>query len=161
MGEDKTDVGVSLVVTTPDRLPELASLIHDECFCLDEVKYDQEQRTLEIPYRRIFHDAPRRLIRNWLVYKVFEVDVRRAILTFHDVDGFEVSDGSHIGEYSFNDLAYDGPRSTLTVLCCEDCSLRLRVSGLLIETHDIETRGKATISYLFGVIESNSSRVYD
>jgi len=151
----------SVKATSLEQLDELLGLIHDEHFDLDEVQYRPDLRVVEIPYRRIFHNGPSRLIRNWLFYQVKEVDVVRAKMRIHYVNEYEVHDPAQIGTYSFNTVEFEEAASTLVVQCNEELELRMKVSGLLIDSEDLEVRGKSRISYLLGVIQSYYGRVYD
>ena len=151
----------SLQITSPDQFGQLLDLIHDEYFEVDEIQYHSERAVVEIPFRRIFHDSPRRTIRNWLFYRVVEVDVVRARMRVQNVDEYEVYDPEQIGTYSFNAARYNQDASFLTLQCEPNLELRMKVSELLIDCEDLEVRGKSRISYLFGAIEGSSGKVYE
>ena len=55
-----------VVVTSADALDSVIGLIHDERFELDDVSFAKDQGVVTIPYRRMFHGSPGRLVRNWL-----------------------------------------------------------------------------------------------
>ena len=147
-----------LVVTRADDLGSLIGLIHDEYFDLDDVSFFKERGLVTIPYRRIFHGHSCRMIRNWLIYRTYEVDVIRSVLTIRNVEEYTFDDRSHIGTYSFNTVSYD--KGALLIKCCEDLDLRMVVSKIEIESRDLEIRGKARITH--GLLwSSNNSKVYD
>ena len=150
-----------LVVTDPSQFDELLCMIHDEFFDLDEVRYNNEQCVLEIPYRRVFHQGPSRIVRQWIIYSVREKDVLRSRLRIHGVKEYEVQDLAQIHTYSINTIDYDPEASQLLVHCDPDLKLRILVNELKIESQDLECNGKARISYLFFLIESYSGKVYD
>ena len=147
-----------VVVTNADHLECIVGLIHDEFFELDDVCFSKDQGVVSIPYRRMFHGHPGRLIHNWLIYRRYEVDVIHSMLTIRNVKEYTINDKSHIGTYSFNTISYDN--GALRIKCCEDLDLRLFVSGVEIENHDLEVKGKARISKLFSM-ESYTGKVYD
>ena len=146
------------VITNPEHLESIVALIHDEFFVLDDVSFSKDEGIVHIPYRRILHNHPGKLVRNWIISKTYEVDVIRSELTFYNVREYTINDRSHIGTYSFNTiLYYDG---VLTIKCCEDINLRMLVSNVKIENRDLEIKGKARISRsIFWA--SNNSKVYD
>jgi hypothetical protein len=150
-----------LELTDPCQFDELLCMIHDEFFDLDEVRYFNEQCVLEIPYRRVFHNGPSRIVRQWIIYTVREKDVIRSRLRIHGVKGYEVQDLAQINTYSFNTIEYDPHASELTVRCDPDLKLIIQVSELQIESQDLEVKGKSRISYLCFLIESYSGKVYD
>lgn len=141
------------------ELNSLNDVIHDEYFCLNDVK--QDKNTLEVPFRRIFHYYnPPQIIKRGLLSKIGEIDVLRCALTINNVEKYEVVDRSRIGTYSFNAVEYDDKSRMLKFHTSEDCDLNVAVSGISIEYREIEYRGKARIRYwLFG--ESNDSKVYE
>ncbi len=151
----------SIVVTDPRQLDELLCTIHDEFFELDEVRYHPEQGTLDIPYRRVFHDGPARTVRQWIIYTVKEKDVIRSRIRIYDVEEYEVQDLARINTYSFNTLQYDSNTSEIIIWCDPKLRLRVRVSEFKIESQDLEVNGKTRIAYLFFVMESYSGKVYD
>ena len=158
MGDQDIIQESPLRVTSASQLEELNSLIHDEYFDLDDVRFHKDQKIVEIPYRRIFHDGPSRLIRSWFIFKTVEVDVIRALLTIRNVEEYTFKDSAGIGTFSFNTISHDG--TTLLFECCEPLELRIVVSQIDIESRDIETRSKARITHgLFW--SSSSSKIYD
>ena len=154
---------ISLKVTNPKEIGKLTSLIHDEYFEVNDVKYRLEQGTVEIPYHRIFHNGPRRTVRDWLFYKVQEVDVIRSKMLIHHVEEFTVDDPDKVqitrGTLAFSGVVYDPGNSTLWVESDTNLELTMKISHILIESQDLEIRGKSRISFFF-FIESTSGRVY-
>lgn len=150
---------VPLVVTSADDLDCMNGHIHDEYLELDDVSFSKDKAVVTIPYRRIFHGHPGRLIRNWLILKTYEVDVIRSILTISNVQEFEIDDKSHVGAYSFNTMSNDN--GILLIKCNEDCDLRMVVNKLEVESRDLEVKGKARITHgVFGFGDMYTSRVY-
>lgn len=142
-----------LVIRSADALDSIITLIHDKYFELDDVSFSKEQGIVTIPYRRMFHGGPGRLVRNWLICRTYEVDVIRAMLTIRNVEGYEVDDRSRIGTYSFNTVSCDN--NILEIKCCENCSLRMVTPKIEIESRDLEIRGKSCITH--GLLWSASS----
>lgn len=145
-------------VTSAKAFDSIIGLLHDEHFELDDVSFSEEQAVVTIPYRRMFHKKPGRLIRNWIIFRTYEFDVIRSILTIRNVQEYEVDDRSHIGTYSFNTILYD--KGSLLIKCCEDCDLRLVTSKIEIESHDVEIKGKSRITH--GILwEASTGHVYE
>ncbi len=161
MTKEKTVELASLQIISPQQFGQLLDLVHDEFFDLDEIQYHSEQDMVEIPFRRIFHNGPARTIRNWLFYAVMEVDVIRARMRVHNVDEYEVHDRARMGTYSFNTARYNQDTSLLIFQCEPNLELRMKVSKFLIDCEDLEVRGKSRVSYLFGVMDWSSGKVYE
>jgi len=147
-----------VVVTSADGLDSVIGLTHDEHFDMDDVSFSKEQGVVRIPYRRMFHGHPGRLIRNWLICRTYELDVIRSILTIRNVEEYHVDDRSHIGPYSFNTMSY--ANGSLLIKCCEDCDLRMVTRKLEIESRDVEVRGKSRVTYVF-LLELSTGNVYE
>lgn len=147
-----------LRITEARQLEDLNGLIHDEFFELDDVRFQKDRKIVEIPYRRIFYDGPRRLVRNWFIFKTVEVDVIRALLTVRNVQEYTYKDSARIGTFSFNTVTYDG--TVLLFECCEPLQLRMFVSKLDVESQDTGVRGKARITQGF-LWDSYSGKVYE
>ncbi len=149
-----------IVATTANDLLSIADRLHDEYFDVDEIAWDEKARTLDIPFRRIFHDGPSRRIKNRLIYWVDEVDVLRCSLRFLDVVTYTLDDRTNIGALSLNRFHYDEKRGVVTLECCEECGFSIRVDGLRAEYREMGYRGKARITR--GICwDSNSSQVYE
>jgi len=159
--QEKNIEFISLKVTNPQEIGKLIDLIHDEYFEVNDIEYHRQQGVVEIPYRRLFHNGPRRIVHNWLFYIVQEVDVIRAEMRIHHVEEFKVNDPDKIDTYSFNDVDYDPDSSTLLLDSNTNLELRMKVSHILIESQDLEIRGKSKISKFFVFAEYTSGRVYD
>lgn len=147
-----------LVVTSTEGLDKLIGQVHDEFFILDDIKYDKDQQIVEIPYRRMFHGGPYRIIRNILGIKRIEIELIRSLLIIRNVKDYYYNDRSKIGTYSFNTIEYDG--TNLRIICCEDLELNMVVSEIKIESHDIAVRGKTRLTKGW-FWESSTGRVYE
>jgi len=147
-----------LKVIRAEDLECLVDLIHDEYFDLDDVSFSEGDGTVTIPYRRVFHGHPGRLIRKWLLWRTHEVDVIRSVLTIRNVQHYEPDDRSCIGTYSFNTVSYES--GTLLIACDPNLDLRVVVPKIIIESRDLEIRGRARITHgLFW--EANTSKAYE
>lgn len=144
-----------LQVTTLEDIKALNNLIHDEWFDLDSVQFSPDQGQVTLPYRRKFHGNPARTVRNWLIYKIKEVDLIQAQLRVFNVLDFSIDDQENLNTYSFNLAEYDPDTSTLNIYCTPGLKLRMEISAIHIESQDLEISGTAKISYLFGLIESD------
>jgi hypothetical protein len=144
-----------LQVTTLEDINTLNKLIHDEWFDLDGIQFDPYQGLVTLPYRRKFHGGPARTVRNWLIYKIKEVDLIHAQLRVFNVEDFIVDGQENLSTDAFNIAEFNPISSTLIFHCCLGLKLRMTVSTLHIESQDLKIRGTARISYLFGLIESD------
>ncbi len=149
-----------IIATNTDELHQVGERIHDEHFDPEEVRHNEKAGTLDIPFRRIFHDGPRRMVKNRLIYRVDEVDVLRCSLRFLNVITYRLDDRTRIGSLSLNRFLWDEKRGLLTLQCCEDCGFSIHMSELHAEYREIEYRGKARITNGF-FWDCNSSEVYD
>jgi len=147
-----------LRVTESGDLKSVEDLIHDEHLELERVLYTKSQGRVTIPYWRMFHGKRGRLIKNWLIYRLYEVDVIKSILSISNVQDFQVDDRSRIGTYSFNSISFNN--GALIITCGEDCALNIDVTELDIESRDIEVRGKARVSH-FLFLNSYTDRIYE
>ncbi len=143
-----------------EELHLIGERLHDEYFDVKDVLFDEGSESLEIPFRRIWHDGPRRVIKNRLIYRVEEVDVLRCSLYFRNVTGYECKDRAHIGTYSFSRFQYDKVRKMLIIHANLDCVIEISMNEIDAEYREIEYRGNARITIgLFW--DLNSSKVYE
>lgn len=148
----------TLKVKSPDQINDLNHLIHDEWFDIEHIQIDTENKKVILPYRRKFHSGPRKTVRNWLIYTLKEMDVIKSELRIHNVNDCKVKDDAKIGRYTFNIAEYDVIKSIVLIHCEPDLRIKIDVSDLQIESEDIELAGKAKISYLFGIIETDKAK---
>ena len=144
-----------LKVETPEHFNDLNDLIHDEWFDVDQIKFDQKNKKVILPYRRKFHAGPAKTIRNMLIYTIKEKDVIRSELRIHNVIDYKISDPEQLGRYTFNVAEYDSSDSKLVIYGVPNLKIHFIVSDLLIKSEDIKISGKTKISYLFGIIEGD------
>lgn len=158
METDKYIKKEPLVITSTDHLDELIDLMHDEFFELNDVKHDKDKQSIEIPYRRRFHKGPFRIIRKFIGIKRIEVELIRSLLIIKNVKDYHYDDRSRIGTYSFNTIKYHD--NNLQIICCEDLELNIVVSGIEIESRDIEVKGKSRVTKGW-FWESYTGQVYE
>ena len=149
----------NLNIKSSDEVVSLNQFLHDEHVVLSDIKYDSN--TLEIPFRRMFHyNTPPRIIKNYLLYKIGEVDLLRCRLRIHKVKKYEIRDKAKIGDYSFDGIEYDLSQRSLKIVLHEDCIINIDVDDILIEYSELEFKGKGRITYgLFW--ESSDSKIYE
>ena len=141
-----------------NQIDQILDIIHDEYFNSKDIDYSKNDKVLTIPFRRIFHQGPRKTIKNYLIYKVQEVDVIRSILTIKNVSNFNVIDKEKIGDYSFNEIKVSNNR--MDIICEPNFEMILEMTNIDVESVDIELKGKARISYFLFFMESNSLKSY-
>jgi len=145
----------TLEVKSSDQINDLNHLIHDEWFDIDHIQIDTKNKKVVLPYRRKFHEGPKKTIRNWIFYTLKETDVIRSELRIHNVNACNINDDAQIGRYTFNIVEYDEYNSQVLIHSEPNLKIKIDVSELQIESEDIELAGRARISYLLGIIESD------
>ena len=130
-------------INNPDCISEILDLIHDEYFDLEKVCYLSEEKRVEIPYCRVWHEGPRKVLRNFLIHQTHEVDVVQSVLIIRKVTNYEFIDNAKIGIYSFNTIEFSG--NNLLLKCCEPLELRFELEDIDIESIDKEIRGTAKV----------------
>jgi hypothetical protein len=135
----------SVDVSNPSGLSQLDGLLHDEYVDLEEISYDEAGGILDIPFRRIWHNGRRRIIKNRFFYRIEEIDILRGSLRFLNVISFHVNDPERIGRYTFNYFRYDDVRELITVYCDPNCELSIGVHGIHAQYRELEYRGKSRI----------------
>ena len=155
--KDKIIQFKTLEVKSTDQINDLNHLIHDEWFDIDHIQIDSKNNIVTLPYRRKFHEGPKKTIRNWIIYTLKETDVIRSELRIHNVKHCNIGGDTKIGRYTFNIAEYDEINSRVLIHCEPNLKIKVDVTELLIGGEDIELAGKARISYLFGIIESDKA----
>jgi hypothetical protein len=127
-------------------LGELAGLIHDEEFEVADVVFDSNLGVVTIPFRRIFHGGPERVVRRTLFCVKKEVDIVRALICIKHVTAARTIDTEKIGTYTFESVAFDPAASQLVFRAGPKLELRFDVSCLQLEYEETQFAGKALIT---------------
>lgn len=135
-----------VAVTSAAGLSELTGLIHDEEFEVADVAFDSRLGVASIPFRRIFHGGPERVVRKTLFSRKREVEVLRAVIRIRHATDAKTVDTEKIGTYTFEEVAFESATSQLVFKACPKLELRFRVSTVEIEYEEIEFAGKALIT---------------
>ncbi len=150
----------SMDVSTWDGLQSLGERLYDECFDVDTMCYDEQTCTVDIPFLRIWHGGPRRVVKNRLIYRVEEVDVLRCSLRFLDVVRYTLQDPERIGAYTFEGFRRDEGQGLVAIHGSPNCIVMLAVGRIWAEYREIGFRGKSRITQGY-FWDANSSAVYD
>jgi len=133
-------------VTEPEDLQKLRACLCDEYFRLDEVQWDKSRGVVEIPFQRLGHDGPRRVMKNRFFYRIEEMDVLRGLLRIHEVLHYESEDRAHTGSHAFNRFQYEDARHCFVIQGVPDIKLFMQVLRLQVEYEELEYRDKAKIT---------------
>jgi hypothetical protein len=85
---------------------------------------------VSIPFRRIFHCGPKRVIRNAIFYRKWEVDALRTVIRIKHVTDAKTIDTEKIGTYTFEEVTYQVATSQLVFKACPKLELRFNVSSV-------------------------------
>lgn len=143
-----------LIVTDPEALSELSSLLHDETCSADDITHDAVARTLLLPVRRQFHGGEEIVVNTDPGSTTYEKSWMRSEVLIRHVRSWDKEDGLGIGDYSFNDWEWAG--NTLKIVFCEVLILTVVVDKLDITMSDLGFNGRARIKRYLG--ESETSR---
>ena len=135
-----------VAVTSAAGLSELTGLIHDEAFEVAEVAFDSKLGVVTIPFRRIFHGGPERVVRKTIFSRKREVEVLRAVIHIKHVTDAKTIDTEKIGTYTFEEVDFKTATSQLVFKACPKLELRFRVSSVEIEYEETQFAGKALIT---------------
>ena len=134
-------------------------LLHDEAFELNEILFNRDNHTITIPVRRQFHSGPERYIGNGVIFKKYEKEWMRSIVTIHGVIAQQTHHDQGIGSYSFCSWNYSDGK--ITIECNEALILIVEVDRLEVQFADIGFSGKARIERGPGGVEISSNKVYE
>jgi hypothetical protein len=126
-------------------LTKLADLIHDEEFDVADVRFDSKLGVATIPFRRIFHGGPGRVVRKTLFTQKREVEVLHAVIYVKHVTDAKITDAEKIGTYTFEEVVCETAASQLVFKACPKLELRFSMSKLEIEYEETGAAGKAVI----------------
>ena len=134
-------------------------LLHDEAFDLSNIQFDQDNHTITILARRQCHSGPERCIGDGILYKLYEKEWMRSVVTINGVLAWHIHHDQGIESYTFCSWNYSDGK--IIIECNEALILTLEVDRLNIQFADIGFLGKARIERGQGGIEISSSTVYD
>jgi hypothetical protein len=137
----------------------LNSELHDDAFDLDTLHFDQNTNVITIPVRTQSHSGPESLIESGVLFKVYEKDWKRSVLTIRNVKSWEALQDQGINCYSF--FSWRWSNNVLEAECNETMVLKFRVDQLDVELSDIGFEGRARITRGPGGTELTSGTVYE
>jgi hypothetical protein len=139
------------VVTAEQDLDKLNALLHDERFDGDAIQFDPAAAVLEVPFERLFHDGPERVIEKiWGSYCIAERDILKCTLRISHVVSHEFEDLQRIGAYPVFEIRYDSQEGTLEFDCIIPTRFVVHVSALHVEYEETEYRGRARVEKIAG-----------
>ena len=142
-----------MTIENPIRIPELGIVLYGECFLPTEIRHDVENNLAEIPYRRLADTNAHKLVRNWLIWRMEEVDLVQAVLRIHHVVRFSMPNESMNAFRSFARVKYNEYKKRLIILCEPALRLVVDVSNVCINVADIGIEGRVRVHQIAGLFK--------
>jgi hypothetical protein len=136
----------------------MGSLLHDETCSVDDAVWNQSARTLLLPFRRQFHGGTERVVETNALSTIYEKQWMRSEVLVRHVSTWQKHQDQGIGEYSFNEWAFDGRK--ITIEFCQALVVTIAVDRLEITMADLGFSGKARIKRFRGGAEASSGEVF-
>jgi hypothetical protein len=108
--------------------------------------------------RRQFHGGEEVVVEAGSLCTTYEKSWMRSEVIIQHVRDWKKEDDQGIGDYSFNDWAFEG--ETVRIIFCEKLTLVISVDRLEITMTDLGFMGKARIERYLGGVEGSSGRIY-
>lgn len=139
----------SVLIKTPEQIPDVLDIIHDWWFDKDDVVFDQTTATLNIKFRRELTEKRRLLKRKWFWKKV-EVPFAESSLKIYHVESYSINDTRQTGFFYRNELEYDQSLKRISISSVGPISLEIivEVFEVLVEETDRVAEVK-TVTSLF------------
>lgn len=135
-----------MVVTDMAECEDLLCIIHDEFFDVDDIRYDSDTGTVDIPFGRVFHDENATVVKSGFFRRIYEVPVLRCVLRIGNVTDFALEDTQKMGTYDFNVIDYNKASGKLTIKTGIPLKLFMTVTALHLEYFELDFKGKARIT---------------
>jgi hypothetical protein len=148
-----------LHVITEAELSGLDDLLHDETFDLDGIEHNSTTQTLTIPVRRQFHGGPERIIEDGPLWKTYQKDWMRSLVTIRHVRSWQFEHDQGINSYSF--CSWGVSDSVMIIECNEALILTVSIDAIDVRVEDIGFKGKARIRRGPMGTETSSSEVHE
>ena len=118
-----------VTITDPGRLDEVEAQIHDCPFDPDEIRFDEPDRALTVPFRRYGWDGERRIGGN-AVMAEYEFPWRRSFLRVLHATAARIEDRARIGMAELLSVEYREERSTVHLRSIPEHDVEVEVDAL-------------------------------
>ncbi len=126
---------LSLVITSPKKLPFIMDIIHDCWFQKDEIVFNSDTNTLEVKFMREAMEE-KELIGNVLFFKKYKIPFIECYLRIYSVKSYEINDKEQVGGYDFNKLEYDSEKQQISILTGIPIDIKVRVEEFHISIEE-------------------------
>ena len=116
-------------VSAMGEIERILEYVHDQSFEISEVKHDKSSRTLSIPIPTYSRNW--RVIKRILFLNILESPIFQAVLVFHNVSDFAISDRADIGQADINIFLHEN--DSLIIKCGLPVEINMKVKSIDIE----------------------------
>ena len=136
----------SRIFTDSATIDQVHSLIFNESFFVDEVRYDTEKKLVIIPFMRCFQGDDYKVIKRNLFREVYELPVLKCELRIHDAEEFKLVDRGQVERHIFQALSYDKKVGRMDIKSYMPLDFYVYVSSFHIEYIELMKQGRAVFS---------------
>jgi len=139
------------VFTNPGEISDLADLIHDCPFNLDDISFDQRSSVLSIRFGRDLANRAQVLSENWFRSKR-EFPLAECFLRIRNVQSYSLNDMVNIGTYLMTDIEFDRHLGRVSVISAQPLHIHVNVTDfeIIVEETD-QIAGSRTVSTILFV----------
>ncbi len=128
---------MNITINSPKDINRILSLIHDEWFDKNDIKFIASSVSLEIKLKRKKYED-QKIIKRILFIQKLSFPIVESILRINYVDNYQIEDTANIGSYDFNEIKYDEKGKEILITSGFPLIIKIKVREFAISLEDTD-----------------------
>lgn len=137
----------SRVFNSNDTIDQLHSLIFNESFYSEAVRYDMEERILFVPFLRCFYGDEHKIIKRSLFREVYQMPVLKCELRINGVEEYKLLNAGGVKRHIFYAIDFQEKTGRINIRSFMPLEFYAYVSDFNIEYVELTQQGRALFSH--------------
>jgi hypothetical protein len=120
---------MEIKICKPEELEKINDLLHDCWFDIDKISVDNN--TFKLNFTCCL-ETRKRILKNYLFIKQFEIPEVEGILEIHEVKSYEIIDTEKVKNYDINELVFNPEINSISILTGIPLTIRIDVLSLKV-----------------------------
>jgi hypothetical protein len=135
------------VFKNPATIDQLHSLIFNETFFIDAVRFDSDEQTLFVPFVRCLQGDEHKIVKRSMFREVYELPVLKCELRIHGVEEFKLINRANAEQHIFSGFGFQEKTGRIDIKSFMPLEFYMYVSGFHVEYVELKQEGRAIFSH--------------
>lgn len=119
----------NIIIYKADEISQINDLLHDCWFDINKI--NTGDNTFKLYFTK-YLETRNRLLKNYFLFKQFEIPGVECVLEIYEVKSYEITDTEKVQFYDLNELAFDQGKNMILIRTGIPLSIKVEVSSLKI-----------------------------